>query len=280
VQVLALVMPALLLVLIALWRCGVVVSYWPLPSVLGGDAIIAAFLWSRTRETSGELALPAFELEIVAPLLACLNQQQFQNPLLKSLQSVPGSAVANSSVEIAKLRGLAWMLELRRSEYFALALAPLLWGTNLAMAVERWRVRNGQAVCAWLKSIGEFEALLCLGRYAYEHPDHVFPEVAESAPPFLRARAIGHPLLSDGSCVRCDVALNPDQCRLMIVSGSNMSGKSTLLRAVGVNIVLQWRGLRCVPRGLSCRGCRLAALSASAIRCWMASRVSRPRWSA
>jgi DNA mismatch repair ATPase MutS len=119
--------------------------------------------------------------------------------------------------------------------------APLLlWDLHLAYALERWRVVSGPAVPRWLAAVGEIEALSSLAGYHYEHPDDVFPDLQEE-PPCFDAEGVAHPLIAEAVAVRNDVRLTGD-LRVLVVSGSNMSGKSTLLRAVGVNAVLAQAG--------------------------------------
>jgi DNA mismatch repair ATPase MutS len=89
--------------------------------------------------------------------------------------------------------------------------------------------------------VGEFETLIALAGYSYEHPHDTFPELLDASGGRLEARRLGHPLMTESQCVPNDVSLGGD-LRLLIVSGSNMSGKSTLLRAVGLNVVLAWAG--------------------------------------
>jgi DNA mismatch repair ATPase MutS len=120
--------------------------------------------------------------------------------------------------------------------------APILWGTNLAICIERWRQRNREGLVRWLDSLGQFEALLCLARYYYENPDHTFPVLEPQSSPLFQAEALGHPLLDRQTCVRCDLELDGQATQVVMVSGSNMSGKSTLLRSVGVNCVLALAG--------------------------------------
>ena len=108
------------------------------------------------------------------------------------------------------------------------------------MAIENWRSRNGAALRSWIKAWGEFEALNALATYAFEHPDDPFPDVSDRDVHF-EATALGHPLLPRETCVRNRVELNSN-CRFWILSGSNMSGKSTLLRAIGLNAVLAYTG--------------------------------------
>ena len=91
----------------------------------------------------------------------------------------------------------------------------------------------------WLQAWAEFEALNALAAHAYENPDNAFPEFVDEV--CFEARALGHPLLARDSCVSNDIELNP-RCQFYVLSGSNMSGKSTLLRAIGLNAVLAAAG--------------------------------------
>jgi DNA mismatch repair ATPase MutS len=112
--------------------------------------------------------------------------------------------------------------------------------SQLAVAIDRWHASYGTAVGEWLRVVGELEALAALATYAYEHPSDPFPVFAEGT--LFDAAALGHPLLSEAVSVRNDVLLGGGGPRVLIVSGSNMSGKSTLLRAIGVNVVLAQAG--------------------------------------
>jgi DNA mismatch repair ATPase MutS len=130
-----------------------------------------------------------------------------------------------------------------RDNPFVRAFGPLLlWTTQVGMAVESWRAENGSQVAGWLDAVSEMEALSSLANYAWEHAEDPFPQFAEAVSgPFFDGEDMGHPLLSDAQCVRNSVALAAP-LRLLVVSGSNMSGKSTLLRAIGVNTVLALAG--------------------------------------
>jgi DNA mismatch repair ATPase MutS len=145
-----------------------------------------------------------------------------------------------ASKRIARPRRLMELIDSRDNFLVRLIGPPLLWTTQLAMALENWRAENGALIPVWLDAIAEIEALSSLANYAYEHPADVLPRLAEGAPVF-DAEALGHPLLADERTVRNNVRLVPP-VQLFVVSGSNMSGKSTLLRAVGVNAVLALAG--------------------------------------
>jgi DNA mismatch repair ATPase MutS len=132
------------------------------------------------------------------------------------------------------------MLASRRNVLFAPLSVVMLWATQWAFTIERWRGGAGAHISHWLDAIGEFEALLALGTFAAEHPDYAFPELIESAP-MLVAAALAHPVLPS-TAVANDIALGGDAPHLVVVSGSNMSGKSTFLRTIGVNVVLASMG--------------------------------------
>jgi DNA mismatch repair ATPase MutS len=117
---------------------------------------------------------------------------------------------------------------------------PLMFSVQLAFVAEQWRKLHGSAVRSWLRVTGEIEALVSLAAYSYEHPADPFPDFTIGTAS-LDSREMGHPLIPAATCVRNDVSL-PGGVGVLLISGSNMSGKSTLLRAVGVNVVLAMAG--------------------------------------
>jgi DNA mismatch repair ATPase MutS len=141
---------------------------------------------------------------------------------------------------IRRLHRLVELHDWQHNQFFAPVAAALLWGTHLAWAIEAWRQTHGTHVRAWLDTVGDFEALSSLSAYRYEHPDDVWPEIVAEGAGFDGA-GMGHPLIPAARAVRNDVRLW-GETRMLLVSGSNMSGKSTLLRTVGVNTVLALAG--------------------------------------
>lgn len=117
----------------------------------------------------------------------------------------------------------------------------LLWDFHVASALSVWRRRFGTVIDDALQAVGELEALSSLASIAYLHPDWSFVRLRSDDKRVLEAEAIGHPLLRPEHCVRNDVAVGPPGT-VLIVTGSNMSGKSTLLRAIGTNVVLAQAG--------------------------------------
>jgi len=180
------------------------------------------------------------DLALLSGVLERLERELFTSPRLKGLSAKLGAAGHPASRQISRLRFLIDLLDAQRNPLFAPIAFVLLWSTQFAFAIEAWRKRSGPFVARWLSAVGEFEALSALAGYAYEHPKDPFPELKENELCF-RGEALGHPLLPETGCVRNDVSLG-DELRVMIVSGSNMSGKSTLLRTVGTNAVLAMAG--------------------------------------
>ncbi len=180
------------------------------------------------------------DLSVLSDILACLENQQFSSPRLRTLQNRLASGVRPPSRQIAQFQRLVALLESRKNQFFAPLASLLLWTTQMGLAIEAWRRTSGQAIAAWLTVVGEFEALSALASYAYEHPADPFPDIIPTGPYFEGTR-LGHPLLPEDSCVRNDVRLG-DPLRVLVVSGSNMSGKSTLLRTVGTNAILALAG--------------------------------------
>jgi hypothetical protein len=185
------------------------------------------------------VSTPAKDLELLGLLIARLEQED--SPALAPLKDRLQTEGRPGSQELDRLKRLVGQLDAVRNPFFRLIVSPFVWVPQFAMAVERWRVRCGPHIGEWVEAIGEFEALCSLACFAYERPDAVFPELAEDAGPAFEANALVHPLIAANEAVANDVTLG-DENRLWIVSGSNMSGKSTLLRAVGVNTVLAWAG--------------------------------------
>jgi len=176
-------------------------------------------------------------------MVELIEDEKFEAERLRELQrqlapTTPGQRKA--SQEIRSLSSIAGFLDARRNEVFRLFIGPIvLWDVHCILALEAWQKRAGKNARRWLEVIGEVEALASLGGFAHDHPDYHFPTLAEE--PTFRARAIGHPLIDPKVRVCNDLELRGPGTALL-VTGSNMSGKSTLLRSMGINAVLAMAG--------------------------------------
>ncbi len=180
------------------------------------------------------------DLDLLSAVLARFEHHQFRAPRLLELHRQLSSHQLASSRAIAQLRTIVDLSD-SRGNFFLRALdVPLMYSVQVAFAAERWRRAHGHAVRAWLSVIGEIEALLCFATYSYEHPADPFPEFVQGSARF-DGTGLGHPLLPAGTCIRNHVHLSEER-RIFLISGSNMSGKSTLLRTVGINTVLAMAG--------------------------------------
>lgn len=181
------------------------------------------------------------DLQVLAATLARLEREFVSSPRLVALMARLRSTGRPPSEEIARLARLVDLLASTENQIFRPIGALVLWKSQLACAVDRWRVRSGPAVATWLDVVGEFEALAALAAYAAEHPRDVMPLLVDGAPRF-DAVGLAHPLLPAGRAVANDVTLGRDGPDVVLISGSNMSGKSTWLRTVGLNAVLAQAG--------------------------------------
>jgi len=183
---------------------------------------------------------PAVELSVLARLLAEAESLAPRHPSLQQLHARLTRGGAPPSRRIRGLRRRLEALDWDRNMLFAPLAAVLLWRAQSTLALEAWRRDHAAEAVDWLEALGDLEALQSLARHAFEHPEDAVPILEEGAPR-LDAVRLGHPLLPREEVVRNDVRLG-DDLRLLVVSGSNMSGKSTLLRAVGSNVVLALAG--------------------------------------
>lgn len=182
----------------------------------------------------------AHQLGLLSAVLARLERERFDSPLLAELRARLDVAGESSSSRLARLRRLSERLDSRENLFVRMLELFILWTPRNAAAVEEWRRETGASVRPWLEAVGEFEALSSLASHAFEHPADTFAEIADG-PPCIEAQAIGHPLIPENRVVRNDVRLGGG-LQVLVVSGSNMSGKSTFLRTIGTNVVLALAG--------------------------------------
>ena len=198
-----------------------------------------------------------------APLFARIEATTFEAPLLqrcraalvgageargqgaaeKDAGSAP-SGVGSASDAMSKLQNILGFADVRHTGMFHLIFHLVtLWDVWCAVALERWRARHGKRIRAWIEALAAVEALASLATFAHEHPHYAYPEVDEGASRFS-ADDLGHPLLPAAKRVTNTVAFatGGGAPQALLITGSNMSGKSTLLRAVGTNAVLALSG--------------------------------------
>ena len=241
--------------------------------------VVHSTLKRRTDRVIEGVFSAGHDLGLLAGLLCRIEAEAFSSPYLQTLREALVTENRPASSRIASLRRFVDLLNFRRNEIMKLLGPLLLWDFHLSCAIEQWRRVSGPMIRRWLGAVGEIEATASLACYCYERPRNVFPEVfpqlgAES--PLFEAEALGHPLLPEDRVVANDVALG-GELRVLVVSGSNMSGKSTLLRTIGINAVLAQAGAPVAPGACDCRRSPSAHLFESRTRCRRARRASTRR---
>jgi hypothetical protein len=217
-------------------------DYWPLIIVLAVEALFRYVLKSRVEAVITTTNSDAQGLALFAATLDRLERESFRCARLRDFAEDLKKGPLSASAAMAKLARIAYWIEAHDSFMVRLFDIPLLITVQVGYAAEGWRTRFGRRVRAWIDAVGEMEALVSLAAYAYEHPRDRFPEFADAAGgPLFDGRELGHPLIEQSRCVTNSVCLDR-QNRILMVSGSNMSGKSTFLRVVGVNTVLAMAG--------------------------------------
>ncbi len=224
---------------------------------LAVEYAVVFFSRERVRGALGGIELAERDLTLLAQVLERVERQPFRAARLQALRDALSVRGAMPSRIVRHLRRLIAVLDSTRNEMFAPIAYPLMVRSLTAVAIDRWRTAYGAGIVGWIDVVGEFDALACLAAYAYEHPSDPFPEIAAgTGGPLFDAAGLAHPLIDASVAVPNDVHLaggaqprsdhGPEKPgrfnHALIVSGSNMSGKSTLLRAIGLNVVLAQAG--------------------------------------
>jgi MutS domain V len=213
---------------------------FPLLAVLLFEFAVVSYLKRPIREAIVAVESAYEDLKNMSQLLSRIESEHFDAPPLRALLRQLSSHTLSASAAFTKLATIVNFVEARRNPILAPFLLLFMYPLQAALAAERWRSAHGAAIPAWLDVLGEMEALISLAQYAHEHPSDPFPEFAEGAASF-QAADLGHPLIPTAVRVCNDVDIS-GATRVLLVSGSNMSGKSTLLRTVGINTVLAMAG--------------------------------------
>jgi hypothetical protein len=223
------------------------------------EVLFVATIRKQISEITGSVNTPARELQLVALMLERLEREPFASQSLVALRArLLARDGVPSTTHIRRLERLVEWKEWAHNQVFGVVAAPLLWVPQFAMAIERWRQRCGPCIGDWVAAVGEFEALASLAAFAYERPEAVFPELLDSPDPVYESTTLSHPLIDPREAVANDVALGGDM-RLWIVSGSNMAGKSTLLRAVGLSVAMAWAGAPVTAKSMRASRLRVGA---------------------
>jgi MutS domain V len=241
-------------------------QFAPLLVVLIVQILFRRWLLRRAEGVLSGISCNAEGLILFAQILRRLEREPFAGPRLQNFAAELQRAATPASRAVGQLARVVYWIDAHHSLLAHIAELPLLYTLQVAFAAEAWRHRQGARMRTWINIAAEMEALLSLATYSFEHPADPFPQfvnlgVATSdfkgeglstsdssatrpgtiISAFFSGEELGHPLLAAAKCIRNSVVLD-NSTRVILISGSNMSGKSTLLRTVGINTVLAMAG--------------------------------------
>jgi len=234
---------------------------WPLLVVVLFEAAIYRWLKPRAVQVVGGIGTNAEGLILFAQILERLEREPFTSPRLQQFAAQLKCDGAPASQAIRNLARIGYWIDARGGLIAKMLELPALYTVQVGLAADVWRRNFGRSLRTWVAITGEMEALISLAAYSYEHPADPFPVFVDDftvRPSALSAHAanakdaadtqpvfdgdeLGHPLIPAAKCVGNSVRLNAET-RVLLVSGSNMSGKSTFLRTAGINAVLAMAG--------------------------------------
>ncbi len=173
-------------------------------------------------------------------LYGIISESRFSCEYLKDIQGLIGDKKSGAYKKLEKFIQLVNLMDNRLNTLAAILLNGLLfWDIRLSFQLEKWKMENREFWPEWIQTLGEFDALVSLASYALLNPDFVYPEIKDQLP--FTAREMGHVLIPAHSRVCNDVTIE-NEGTVMLITGSNMSGKSTFLRATGTNLILAYCG--------------------------------------
>jgi hypothetical protein len=243
----AVVLPLVTLTLFVLGRLEVI----PRPLWWLGLLAQLGVVWATRSTLRGmEEKMSAGEHGFVryAPVFERVERERFEHPELRRVRA--GLQHEGEPLVSANLKRFSWLysfVEFKRHQFHPIVHLFTLWDVHALFALERWREKHGAQVRRWFEALAELEALSCLAGLAFDRPGFLWPTV-EGDGPRVKAEGVGHPLLDDP--VLNDVEL-PGPGSALLLTGSNMSGKTTLLRALGLNAVLALAGAPVCARAFS-----------------------------
>jgi hypothetical protein len=222
-------------------------SAWPLAPLAIVNVVMLSWLMKRAEAAVEGLSSATISagLDLLAKVIAEIEGATFDDAALTELAArlkgqAPGDAASRGMARLARVSDWA---DSRHNAFARVLEIPALFTLQVAFAAEAWKARDGARLRAWVDVVGEMEALLSFAGYAFERPEDTFPEILEVADgdATYDATEVAHPLIPRAVAVRNTVSLGASP-RVLIVSGSNMAGKSTLMRTIGLNAVLALAG--------------------------------------
>jgi hypothetical protein len=208
---------------------------------LAASAVVAFAVAKKIMPLHQQVSKITDELAILSHSIQLIESTTFNCPLLQQLQTAFKTNRHTPSSEARALKKIVERLDLRLNPVVFIPLAIILqWDIQQAMALEKWQQRNRQSIDLWFDALAQFEALHSFAGLQFNHPQWCIPAFTDAHFTML-ASNLGHPLLAAQQCITNNITVTPKE-HVLLITGSNMAGKSTYLRSVGVNTVLAMAG--------------------------------------
>lgn len=227
---------------------GVILSYSLLEEIsyffplicIGVQILILRFNSKKSNETLNVVYKYKNDIEVYSRMLNLIEKKKFRSSYLKKLkENLIYENETTATEQINKLCKVVNLISDRANFFYHLINIVTLWEYHCLIRLERWKKESGESIEKWLNAIAEIEAISSLAVIKHDYSEWVMPEIRNSSL-ILEAKSIGHPLITKNRVCN-DLKLDENQS-ILLITGSNMSGKSTLLRTAGINLVLAYAG--------------------------------------
>lgn len=248
-KILRIILPAISLGVLGLYITGLIDSnkFFPAATLL---MIIAFSISKKVIPAHSKLSKISPQLETLSTSIACIENTLYKSDLLQQLKNVFTQHGENASHKIKGLTTILERLDLRLNFVVFIPLNTFLfWDLQQVFALEKWKEYNKQDISNWFKGLADMEAISSIGNLSFNHPAWVFPEFSKEDAVF-ESNELGHPLIPADKRVNNSFSTK-DVNQLNLVTGSNMAGKSTFLRSIGINMVLAMMGAPVCARQLT-----------------------------
>lgn len=190
------------------------------------------------------------DIEAYSNILSLIEDENFESELLIQLKNkLKNTKNISCKKEMKALKKLIdWIGDSASNPYYFLFNITILSDTFILRNLEEWKKRNGQYLEQWLELMGEFEALSSISNIAFDFTEWSYPRIVQDGG--VSGEGIGHPMLGDKSRLNEFSLINKD--KIALITGSNMSGKSTFLRTIGLNLLLSYMGAPTYSKKFSC----------------------------
>ncbi len=232
----------------------VIFGYLPLSALYANIfvmSLIAATQEKRVQHMHQQLSNKVDELSSLQQSILHIEQAHFTAPLLQALQQNFASEGMPASAGILRLKKILDRMDLRFNLVLVIPLnILLLWNIQQALSLEKWKTAYDLRVRKWFNSLGDWEALSSFAVLHFNQHDWVFPIILPTHF-YIKAAGLGHPLIAPEKRVNNEIDIE-QKAAVMLVTGSNMAGKSTYLRSIGINIILAMAGAPVCAKTFEC----------------------------